>query len=139
MKTLNSYITEKLKLSNIDRDNLDGRWISANHIKFNDLVVGDVLETKNKIRYVIAPAEFVKEIMAVFDIEGYQGKLLIRKGENLTMGKYGYVHLQSYKISFPAIVSGIKDLTINRVYKNKKVFKNKEDLDKYLDFIDSLD
>lgn len=135
MKPLNDYIheryiNEKLKLGDINRDNIDGRWVDVNKLKFDDLKEGNIVELNNGDRFIIINGTLGKSIFTANNIEK-EDKLLISSDPGTRSGFF-YIRLNNWKAVFPKYANNgtvfPDKLSIKRVYIKEKVYTNVKDL-----------
>lgn len=128
MKPLNDYINEKLKLSDINKDNLDDRWIDANHLKIKDLKSGNIIQVKDdNTRYICVSIEVAKERFRL--LSGKYNYDLIFVSDHGT-----YLGLDSYINTWPKN-ENIDTLDIVKVNTRIKSYKDYSDLARDLNII----
>ena len=137
MKTLNDYINEcyineKLKLSDINRDNIDGRWVDANKLKEKDLEEGNIVLLENGNYYILAKDYIAGKLVK----DKYLFKddyLLIRKNED---NLYGYSFI-NFTTGYKNFLFHDRHTTFNivKVYQRKRNYKNTKELKDDLDLL----
>ena len=131
MNSLYNYLTEKLKLSDINKNNLDGRgqWVDANRLKFEDLAEGYILKFKNGELFATISIELAKKFFDdnYIQKEKPETKVLVCISNYSKCG-LSYVPLFHYKGKFPTCDVFSKDYSIEEVYTRKKEYKNAEDI-----------
>lgn len=127
MKNFIDFTNEKLTLDDISKMKLDGRWVSANTVQFEDLQEGNIIETINNERYICAPYKIANQLLHI----SLQNNpfIFIRIKDFLS---YGFMNYNSYCDTFPKTRLGSKQFTIKRVYTRKKSYKTAEELEKDL-------
>lgn len=141
MKTLSTYlneryIIEKLKLSDIKKNSLNGEWIDSSDIKFNEIEEGNIIEVSNGFRYLVVSGKITKNIFpnAIFSEKDLA---IIREYKRNTYG-YIYALLDEYSETYPFYCLSNCQKSILRVYTSKKHYKNKEEVFKDIKKINTL-
>lgn len=125
MKNLYNYLTEKLKLSEINKDNLDGRWVDAKDINFKELKEGYIIELKCGQLYVVIPLNLFIKLRSFKTITAYDYILV-------NIGHFGnpyleYMILDSYQDTYPENKCKNNNFIIKRVYIRSKQYTNADE------------
>ena len=136
MKNLHNYLTEKLKLSDIKKNSLNGEWVDSSDIRFNEIEEGNIIEVSNGYRYLVVSGKIAKNIFpdSVFS----KNDLTIIRETNSNTYRYIYDLLDEYKETYPFYVISLRQKMIVRVYTSKKQYKNKEEVFKDIKKINTL-
>lgn len=127
MKNLHNYLTEKLKLSDINKDNLDGRWVDPNTIKVEDITVGSIIEVAKGYKYIYVPSNLAKKLS--YMICPMSDFTLVRRDVK-SSSTYGYLN---FKYSDFPIRDGDSDYNIIKIKLREKDYTTKKELIKDLD------
>lgn len=143
MKNLSTFvkescINEKLKLSDINKDNLyDSEWVPARMFKYNKFELGNVLET-TMYRYILVRSELAEEALRAPLLTRTNPKdeyIFMRLKDNR---KFGFFELYSYKNTFPKTDSENKNLEAVQILPIQKDYKNVKELEKDLEKLHTL-
>lgn len=122
MKPLNDYINEryineKLKLSDINKDKLyDAEWVDADTLKFADLEEGNIVEVRNKRRYVVIPRSLITPWQ-----KSWVKYILITQDGSLN-------HLEDYVSKFPKVSDYGDEWDIVKIYTRKRHYTSKAEV-----------
>ena len=148
MKTLSTFVNEKLKLSDINKEELGlkEKWYHSSQITYEDLCEGCIMELCNNDpdnRFILVNKKFALELFkadgVVLKEDNYSDYLFvhIRPRKLWSKTKYGFIDAADYKKDFPNEVSHSLYFKISRVYMKEKIYDNitdlKEDLKKLYD------
>ena len=133
MKDLSIYITEKRKLSDINKDHLDRKWVKADKLKFNDLKEGNIVLLKNG-NYYILEKDNIAGILLKKESYQIKGKYyLIRKNEDNRIG-YSYLNFTDDYKNFPSHY-GSEEFDIVKVYQRERKYNTEKELRDDLDLL----
>lgn len=136
MKDLSNYLVEKLKLSDINKDSLDGRWVDANKLKEKDLEEWNILLSRNGRYYILAEDYIAGPLISALSrsSKSFKGDYyLIRKNEENLSG-HSYINFTREYINFPKHYRA-PDFNIVKVYTRKRKYKNIKELEEDLELL----
>lgn len=119
MKDLSDYLTEKLKLSDINLHSVE-RWVDAKELRLSDLREGNVVETKNGSRYIVVTKQFADNVI------GETGYNKITEFPLLLYKPGVYLRLDNYENTYPENKYS-RSNAIVRVYTREKSYITKKD------------
>lgn len=129
-----SHINEKLKLSDINKDNLyAGEWVPARMFKYNMFESGNVLETTQR-RYILVRKEIAQQALNT-PLPPYDEYIFIRLKDER---HFGFFELDVYKNTFPETESENENLKAVQILPIQKDYKNVKELKKDLEKINTL-
>ena len=120
MKNLHNYLTEKLKLSDINPRYIE-RWVDAKELRLWDLKEGNVVETERGMRYIVVTKQFADNVI------GENGYNKITEFPLLLYKPGAYLRLDNYKNTYPEN-KNTRGFAIVRVYTREKSYITKKDL-----------
>lgn len=133
MKDLSNYLTEKLKLSDINKDYLyDGEWLDVKNFKgIEDLKEGNIVKMESGKLFVVVPTDLAKRLpREPRDFITDYDYFMIRFEKTLSGSPmYPRMYFESYKHDFPYSGSYKIEFKIKEINTRIKKYKNLHDLE----------
>lgn len=106
---------------------VNGKWVDANMIKYDDIKIGYILSSSNGKFYVVVPRELGEKLLIVNLHTTLFDTLFIRYDE--TMKTYYFVDPRHFISNWPQYNNHD---SIEKVFINEMTFKTEKDIDTYI-------
>ena len=146
MKPLNDYINEryineKLKLSDINKDNLySSQWIDAEEFSYKKFKLGNIIQTSNGNVYILVREDIVNQLLNTNfpNYKAVEDNYVFIRNKFSRSAKYGYIEKISYKNNFPYTNSMGENLRIVKIIPQNKDYNNVNELKRDLENLRKL-